>query len=887
MLTEMAPQSNTSAATHESGAWAARAKDLASWAWDRYVIRDDVWGGYNPIDQRDKERVNSASGEIYKLGATKTCPPRYNRGKVLLTPQILERHFKATCPEQVVGIHTTSTDNRSRFGTIEVDNHGADSTPPEVNRDTSLTLYKRTAAMGFHPVLWDSNGRGGYHLDLLFREPVPTRQLFWFLRWLVRDWPALGLPARPETFPKQSALKPRDNGKGKYGNWCRLPGLHHTRKHWARVWDGSAWLAGAEAVAHLLTHTGDDPSLVRPDCEEEIRVGAYLAKLPNLGEGQGRDDVAFNFACFLARDLALPDSDCLRWLSEWDGGNRPPKGYERLREILDHAKEYGTAKPRGGNVCEPLPSPFSGRAIGSRLPDGVDDGAEAPDDETPVQKFATTDKPAKRNEALDDPHRLARVYRNSCRVGQHDAVYRYRGEFLHWVGGAYQPVSDEQTKGALTATARAEFEADHDDKLRRWQEKKTQDPQTAGSPPVMKKVESKLVGNVNQALLSVSMLDDNVLSPSWLGAPGPFAASETLACQNGLIHLPSFVTRSEPWRCDPTPQFFTRNALNFPFNPDAPAPTLWLEHLSKWWPDDPECINALQEWFGYVLLPDTSQHKIFLLTGPPRSGKGTIVRVLRKLVGEINTCSPTLASLSDRFGLQPLLDKTLATITDARLSGRTDIAVVTERLLSISGEDAQTIDRKHKPSVTAPLPVRFMILSNELPRLNDASGALVSRLVVLQQKVSWRGREDVNLTNRLLTELPGILLWSIEGWRRLKERGHFVTPASSRSALSLLEEMSSPVKAFLNACCELGSDLSVDVDTMFTAWKTWADDRGLKPLTSPVFGRDLRAACPTIDTARPRLGACRSRVYTGVKLSNTRIDETSSCDAADADEGEV
>ena len=48
-----------------------------------------------------------------------------------------------------------------------------------------------------------------------------------------------------------------------------------------------------------------------------------------------------------------------------------------------------------------------------------------------------------------------------------------------------------------------------------------------------------------------------------------------------------------------------------------------------------------------------------------------------------------------KFGLAPLIGKPLAFITDARLGSRSNQAAITERLLSISGEDAQTIDRKH------------------------------------------------------------------------------------------------------------------------------------------------------------------------------------------------
>jgi putative DNA primase/helicase len=216
----------------------------------------------------------------------------------------------------------------------------------------------------------------------------------------------------------------------------------------------------------------------------------------------------------------------------------------------------------------------------------------------------------------------------------------------------------------------------------------------------------------------------------------------------------------------PTPRFFSPNCLDFDFDLQARAPAAWLQFLAELWPEDAQSIATLQDWFGYLLTPDTRHQKILMLVGPKRSGKGTIARVIRGFVGEENVACPTLSSLGTNFGLWPLLGRTVAMIPDARLSGRTDAAAVAERLLSISGEDAQTIDRKFLPPVNAKLCARFMLLMNELPRLNDASGALPGRMVLLRLTRSWYGQEDTALTDRLLAELPGILLWAIAGWQR-------------------------------------------------------------------------------------------------------------------------
>ena len=87
-----------------------------------------------------------------------------------------------------------------------------------------------------------------------------------------------------------------------------------------------------------------------------------------------------------------------------------------------------------------------------------------------------------------------------------------------------------------------------------------------------------------------------------------------------------------------------------------------------------------------------------------------------------------------------------------------------ERLKAISGGSEQTIDRKGLaalPSVA--LKVRFTIAVNELPRLSDASAAMRSRLLVLPYFNSYEGREDFDLVDRLLAEIPGITNWSLEG----------------------------------------------------------------------------------------------------------------------------
>lgn len=351
--------------------------------------------------------------------------------------------------------------------------------------------------------------------------------------------------------------------------------------------------------------------------------------------------------------------------------------------------------------------------------------------------------------------------------------------------------------------------------------------------------------------------------PCWLagGADRP-RADELLATRSGLLHLPTGSV------IPPTPMLFTTAALPFDFDPSAPRPERWLRFLSEVFDDDAEAIQLAREWAGYILTPDTRQHKIMLAVGPKRSGKGTFAGVLAELAGAGNFAAPTTSSLAGTFGLQPLLGRSLAIIGDARFRGR-DTSVVVERLLTISGGDPITVDQKYTQSVTTRLPVRFVILSNELPRLADAAGALASRFLILPFRRSFIGAEDTRLADALREELPGVLNWAIEGWKTLNARGRFVQPASAADMQAEIEDLGAPVAAFVRDRCEVGAGLRVGVDELHMRYCEWAVDQGIQVSDQPdkrVFGRELSAAFPSIVKRRTGAGGAGGAVYVGVAI---------------------
>jgi P4 family phage/plasmid primase-like protien len=370
------------------------------------------------------------------------------------------------------------------------------------------------------------------------------------------------------------------------------------------------------------------------------------------------------------------------------------------------------------------------------------------------------------------------------------------------------------------------------------------------------------VANVIDALEGAAHRPRDIyVPPCWLEGDGP-SPLEIVACQNGLLHLPSGEL------LPPTPRFFTRNALAFDHTPKAPEPARWFAFLEQLWPGETDVVATLGEVFGYVLIPDTQQQKIFMLVGPPRSGKGTIARVLTELVGVNNSCAPTLKGIGGEFGLQPLIGKQLAIVSDLRLGAKTDHAAVAENLLRISGEDMVTANRKYKKAWSGRLAVRFLIMTNEMPRFADASGALANRFVPLMMRRSFLGKEDPSLIHKLLPELPGVLNWAVEGWRRLRERGHFELPETSRAAVQQLVDLASPVAAFIRDECELEPTAIVPKQELYREYERWCEEQGVNfPGTLEVFSTRLYAAANgAVDATRAREGDRRVPSYRGIRL---------------------
>jgi len=374
----------------------------------------------------------------------------------------------------------------------------------------------------------------------------------------------------------------------------------------------------------------------------------------------------------------------------------------------------------------------------------------------------------------------------------------------------------------------------------------------------------KSIHETTNALKAVGHVLPTIEQPYWLdGRTGPDPA-QLICFPNGILNL------STNEFMPPEPMLFTSHGVAFDYDPNAPKPIEWLKFLKQVFDGEQDQIDSLQEMFGYCVSSDVSQEKVFMLIGPKRSGKDTIRHTLQSLISPKAVCGPTLDSMGTNFGMSAFIGKQLAIIGDMRLGSKCDKDLLAENILKLSGRGLFTIDRKHKDHWTGPLPCKLLLISNEMPKIKDTSGALASRPVIFQTRISFYGREDPHLfRDKIRPELAGILNWSLKGLWRMHQRGSITEPACSIEAREELAREGSPIMAFVQECLTLDPGVVVNKDVMYLTYLDYADHNGLHRTSKSWFFRDLATATAgKVKDERVQKDGERVHNIVGAKISN-------------------
>ncbi|MCH5677912.1 hypothetical protein, partial [Streptomyces gilvus] len=153
-------------------------------------------------------------------------------------------------------------------------------------------------------------------------------------------------------------------------------------------------------------------------------------------------------------------------------------------------------------------------------------------------------------------------------------------------------------------------------------------------------------------------------------------------------------------------------------------------------------------------------------------------------------------------------------------------------------------------------------------------GAITSRQLLLETKVSFLGKEDTDLKVDLAQELElaGILNWAMEGMRRLEAQGHFTEPEAARVTRQEMEDKANPLGVFIDEEVVLDESLLTRTRDVFDGWRVWSRKGEDTRSAETMFGSDLKIALAArgveLKRVRRTVDGERDYFYVGVGLRN-------------------
>lgn len=260
-------------------------------------------------------------------------------------------------------------------------------------------------------------------------------------------------------------------------------------------------------------------------------------------------------------------------------------------------------------------------------------------------------------------------------------------------------------------------------------------------------------------------------------------------------------------------------------------------------------MQDLEESVSMMLDPGRIPQKAILLYGPSRSGKSTFQRIAAEIAGKRNVSSVTLHNLSNnRFASAHLVGKLLNTAADLSAQHVEDLA----NFKMATGGDLMLAERKGQQGFEFTNRAMMLFSANTIPSVGESSTAYLERMKPFEFGLSFAGAEDPTIEEKMLDELPGILVRWVKALQVRRHRGMFLPTRSDIAGTFAVN--SDAVRMFLDEKTVPDSKGTTRT-TLYSEYKEWAEESGYKKMSSRKFYERVRSA--GVDERRDRaLGNC-------------------------------
>lgn len=294
----------------------------------------------------------------------------------------------------------------------------------------------------------------------------------------------------------------------------------------------------------------------------------------------------------------------------------------------------------------------------------------------------------------------------------------------------------------------------------------------------------------------------------------------TVVLNNGLLDTRDWVFR--PF--DMNKVYFSKIPVDY--LPDAPKPENFIKFIDSCFAGNEVQKDLLQEAFGYTLMKTYKYQDIFYLLGDGGNGKGSAVSVLRMMLGSENVASFSLMQLTDGEHI----DYNIAMLQGKYLNVCGDVGkrpVNNTETLKMLSSNTDPVTGRHVRSK----PIQFInyakmfFLMNRAPEIEAHTTGDKRRIRIINFINNFAEKKDeVKDIHKVIYdagELPGILLWAIEGLKRLETNKGFTDSRSIVQRSIEYDKKANTVHYFVEECLFEDPGSVVPNAMMYQAYNTF------------------------------------------------------------------
>lgn len=250
-----------------------------------------------------------------------------------------------------------------------------------------------------------------------------------------------------------------------------------------------------------------------------------------------------------------------------------------------------------------------------------------------------------------------------------------------------------------------------------------------------------------------------------------------------------------------------------------------------------ENVDFVYEWLGYNFYRKYNLQKMLFIYGAGGTGKSTLVKIMRELIGKDSYATVSLKSLSnERFAAAGLYGKTANFDAEAKQEYLGDGSF----LKQLTGEDIVYADRKNKEPIYFYNTAKLTFVMNHLPAMRDFSGGLKRRMLILKidKVLTDKAREEFPEAE-IMREMPGIFNKAMQGLRRALERKSFSISENMKENVEAWVRGNDVLSLFIEDECQVGPDLKTPVKEAYSDYVMYCKGSGYKPITRNNFNSRL------------------------------------------------